>query len=75
MESERTGLRALSEPEKVFMDFRKIWLANREDSRETSKFSVKNFAKTYPCAKRSANKNQVMVICKVQVLYFLHFLL
>ncbi len=56
MESERTGLRALSEPEKVFMDFRKIWLANREDSRETSKFSVKKSMKTLPGVKRSASK-------------------
>ena len=56
MESERTGLRALSEPEKVFMDFRKIWLANREDNRETSKFSVKKSMKTLPGVKRSASK-------------------
>ena len=56
MESERAGLRALSEPEKVFMDFRKIWLANREDSRETSKFSIKKSMKTLPGVKRSASK-------------------
>lgn len=56
MEGERVSLRALSEPEKVFMDFRKIWLANREDSRETSKFSVKKFMKTLPGVKRSASK-------------------
>ena len=56
MEGERTSLQALSEPEKVFMDFRKIWLANREDSRETSKFSVKKSIKTLPGVKRSASK-------------------
>ena len=56
MKGERASLRALSEPEKVFMDFRKIWLANREDSRETSKFSVKKSIKTLPGVKRSASK-------------------
>lgn len=56
MKSELIGLRALSEPEKVFMDFRKIWLANREDGRETSKFSVKKSVKIFPGVKRTASK-------------------
>ena len=56
MKSELVGLRTLNEPEKVFMNFRKIWLANREDSRETSKFSVKKFIKIFPSVKRSVSK-------------------
>ena len=53
-------LRALSEPEKIFMEFRKNRLANREDSRETSDFSVKNSMKICLGATRSANKNNIL---------------
>ena len=67
-------LRALSEPEKDFMGFRKIRLANPEESRETSEFSVKPH-KIIPGVKRSANKNLSMVISAREPLYFLHFLL
>ena len=49
-------LQALNKPEKDFVKFRKNRLANPEESRETSDFSVKNFTKSFPaCSEARAN--------------------
>ena len=46
----------------IIREARKICLASREDSRETSKFSVKKLPKICPGVKRSANENEFIIM-------------
>ena len=49
----------MNEPEKGFMEFRKIRLASPEESRETSEFSVKNSVKTFTARMSREQKNSL----------------